>query len=844
MSFTLVTITATYLESDNETPCRGFVDFKLDRAIADASGNRILPSARKRAVLDDEGSIEIILAATDDVTTSPTGAVYLVSESILNAPVRTFTMEVTAASGTIDLSEVSPAVPGPQNFTYALAADVAGKADFLDVVGLQDDIDSLRIDVVRDFGADPTGAVDATSAFQNAIDYAASIRSDGNNSSGSLNGAPVESTTVFGGSTLYSGTQPEIWVPYGVYKIDLGEISVPHYSIIRGPRPILVAPTDVDVFIELTYNITISGLVFRGGHHVISIATNNLDTSTINVDQNEFVGHSGDAIHDDGLSWSTILNVTKNKFESSLTTSRVLNIGVDQCNFDQNWISSGADEVFRLTRGTLHVTDSVGVPRNNTGVWFRNDGGSINCQRFRFGGENGGKRILDNYTAMYTAQPVNPNFVTFEYNQTYTLAASPAYRFYELPNVTIIDDGNGYPSVLKGIYFDPAISNNSKKYIGTYGYMRVNGNVLDLATVCATSDPLVTAAMLKSRVIGRSEHLRVADRVLTIPMTSAAFGETQDAINATVSTTTSQVFGQAMAEVTATGNEGLWWRNYATALAGFADGTYTFVVEVELVNKPVQFKFSAAGREMLQALDVGRHIISLPFVVNTTAGTSTTIRVESFNMTSGAVVKVAAFRVFAGENVVTTPNTVVYGSAAPTTGDWYKGDLVWNTSPTSIIGWVCTTSGTPGTWTTISVIDLTQKLTATGGIRVGSGVDTASTVLLAVGQATANAFVSVGQGASNNLQFGWTYNATPASATASIATFGYSNRLDIDASLIRLNINSNQRVIVGGGTSPIGFYGSNGAAKQSLAAAATDAATTQTLSNDLRSKLIALGLFS
>jgi hypothetical protein len=40
------------------------------------------------------------------------------------------------------------------------------------------------------------------------------------------------------------------------------------------------------------------------------------------------------------------------------------------------------------------------------------------------------------------------------------------------------------------------------------------------------------------------------------------------------------------------------------------------------------------------------------------------------------------------------------GSAAPTTGTWLLGDVVWNTAPTSggTLGWICTTAGTPGTW--------------------------------------------------------------------------------------------------------------------------------------------------
>ena len=46
-------------------------------------------------------------------------------------------------------------------------------------------------------------------------------------------------------------------------------------------------------------------------------------------------------------------------------------------------------------------------------------------------------------------------------------------------------------------------------------------------------------------------------------------------------------------------------------------------------------------------------------------------------------------------------------TAAPTTGDWAQGDIVRNSTPTElgsggskyvITGWICTASGTPGTW--------------------------------------------------------------------------------------------------------------------------------------------------
>lgn len=53
-------------------------------------------------------------------------------------------------------------------------------------------------------------------------------------------------------------------------------------------------------------------------------------------------------------------------------------------------------------------------------------------------------------------------------------------------------------------------------------------------------------------------------------------------------------------------------------------------------------------------------------------------------------------------------NLVQYAAAAPTTGTWNRGDIIHNTapSPMGFAGWICTTSGTPGTWKTWGAISM------------------------------------------------------------------------------------------------------------------------------------------
>ncbi len=47
-----------------------------------------------------------------------------------------------------------------------------------------------------------------------------------------------------------------------------------------------------------------------------------------------------------------------------------------------------------------------------------------------------------------------------------------------------------------------------------------------------------------------------------------------------------------------------------------------------------------------------------------------------------------------------------YGNNSPTSGDYDRGDIVWNNHPFvgSYVGWVCTQSGSPGTWSPFGAI--------------------------------------------------------------------------------------------------------------------------------------------
>ena len=53
----------------------------------------------------------------------------------------------------------------------------------------------------------------------------------------------------------------------------------------------------------------------------------------------------------------------------------------------------------------------------------------------------------------------------------------------------------------------------------------------------------------------------------------------------------------------------------------------------------------------------------------------------------------------------TTGKVFTRGTAAPTdnTVTWAVGDTAWNTANDNVLGWKCTTAGSPGTWKSMSV---------------------------------------------------------------------------------------------------------------------------------------------
>lgn len=124
MSFTSVPIRGQFVSSPSggATP-QGTVTFTLTTAITDSSTQTTVPATPIVFTLDASGEIPSgsYLTATDDPTTTPQGAYYLVEEQITGNPARYYALNVsrTYASAGIDLGAMDP-VPVGGGFDYVL----------------------------------------------------------------------------------------------------------------------------------------------------------------------------------------------------------------------------------------------------------------------------------------------------------------------------------------------------------------------------------------------------------------------------------------------------------------------------------------------------------------------------------------------------------------------------------------------------------------------------------------------------------------------------------------------------------------------------------------------------
>jgi hypothetical protein len=109
------------------------------------------------------------------------------------------------------------------------------------------------------------------------------------------------------------------------------------------------------------------------------------------------------------------------------------------------------------------------------------------------------------------------------------------------------------------------------------------------------------------------------------------------------------------------------------------------------------------GRSWLPADSGTDFVLVLPVTAQTVNPTTMGVRFTGSATTAWLLYQL---ELWIGKSLpsVTMPsfpqNVQTYAASTPAAGEWARGDIVWNNTPSAggTPGWVCTTAGTPGTW--------------------------------------------------------------------------------------------------------------------------------------------------
>lgn len=556
---------------------------------------------------------------------------------------------------------------------------------------------------VKDFGAVGDGVADDTAAIRAAL---AAITSQ----------SATSILTEFSKSTLY--------FPEGVYRItDYITPDTPNYLTyvtVSGENAIISQNAGVTAFMGVGTMVSFEYLLFQGGAGAIKISTNNVDTSVIRVINCSFLNYSNNCIWLDANSASTQLTVNGCRFSIPLAATagsqQVLKAQTgDFITFTDCWISHKSTTTAFENDSVLYLNRICGVPMPDspgTGpaqlpswVINRNQVSAKNC---RFGGEGGGVAIavVDNFAPSDTSYPVIPSLVEVVDCDVYSRGT--AVRFSAIPNIVNLSNNRGLVDT-KPFVFTSAVPSTDISNIGSVNSSFVAENNSKQYTNSvfydATTSPIVRESIPR---INDREFLSATPATSSLVVNAQATigGFTPTFANSSISrTTNTNSFGVEGYVYTATSNDAFFIQGYQTMLSGLSAGVKTAVFDVENdTNFSLPVFFTAGNFQVSNfILPSGRHTLCVPFYYDT--GISPKVEFAAYGVPNTAALTLRKVRVYNGRVMVSGQTASLVGTAAPTTGTFYRGDTVYIPPVAgSYIGYVCTTAGSPGTWKTFGAI--------------------------------------------------------------------------------------------------------------------------------------------
>ena len=573
---------------------------------------------------------------------------------------------------------------------------------------------------VRDFGAVGDGVTDDTTAIRAAF-------------------AAVMAATKAGNSGIYGtgsyvGSAPILYFPVGVYKITdyitADTNQAVNYQWFKGEQAIIVMSAGVTAFGGIGYVNKFEGLIFRGGACAISIKTNNVDSTTIDVANCEFHNQSVACIQSDATSNSTLLNVSHSKFIQKAADGYVLKtLTGDQTYFRNNWVTCGAQVAFYNGTAVLTIAECLLVPVENIalagGRWVDNYN-TVTLDNVRFGGEGGGATLVRNFADMDITGPVVPTKITVRNCTVYI--GRYVIEFYKLPNAVEFVNNYGMPDS-DGFYFDSGLTNTDFTNFARHGRVNIDGiyPINFLSSLGDTGNQAIGDNLFLTSLTRLGYFAPPAmDRLNSGQLFGSGYhggGWSNTSVGATSAYVTND-YGYAERQYTITTDAGyfVYLKNdYLVPTVLTYGKIYTLITNIEganLAGRTIKMLMTIGGVVKDIIVENGRKVYCIPFVyLNDTGVTATAydkIEYAAYELQTSDVVTLGRHTIVEGNHSYLTDTLVLKGTASPAAvvgGTTYnqgymRGDTSYrtNVAASGFIGDVCTTAGNPGTWKTFGPV--------------------------------------------------------------------------------------------------------------------------------------------
>jgi hypothetical protein len=567
---------------------------------------------------------------------------------------------------------------------------------------------------VLDFGADPTGVADSTSA---------------------INAAFAKANTLYVAySALYNsniGGKPIVYFPEGNYKITSAIGNGQNNVIVRGVNSVLFSTSTTINLLSLgTYNITVENMTFDGGQHHIKFGGTRIESGhmyvnncifniaskcCVIVDRGDIPGFSG---------YPAIIRVDNSKsYGSPFLEAYTNGAYVTDCWLAWNVgtatqaLIKGNDKI--VCKGLLEVPFGTATASewsrfsSPTPVAFGDeDVLSVNVRDSRFGGE-AVKVPLVVFSSKGDSLVMDGCAVFGE-------STTHWGKFYAIPRRLSITNciGNGFIDSWGMWFYQDAVDTLAEIPTNCEFNLQLNTQYITAYGRTVSYTPNVRGGV--SLGVIPDQNLSSAKDAADVSLTNLIPGDGLTWYGAPYTTTSSNaalsgtnaLLGYTLGTISASANNwyyGINITNFTAPVQGimtFSCWVYSncyadaqFVQEntgVTATTVVTQVQKIQPGLNFVTARFYGAGTAQTPQILFSGTGSTDVLTVGLMAIHAGAI----AGRWQPPSYTNSALSRHYYGATTPATGAWQRGDIMWNTAPAAggTPGWMCTTAGSPGTW--------------------------------------------------------------------------------------------------------------------------------------------------